>query len=116
MSITFRELLPVKVWSCLAELKQVSFLPYPGSKRPRTDCDCVIKSQPRLIDISVQDDAFQENVDIDEASTLDVMIEDVGPLIYESHLWEEFDIDREWDSHKDSKEDADDDCDEDSDI
>ncbi|KAI5673278.1 hypothetical protein M9H77_13642 [Catharanthus roseus] len=61
-------------------IDKVSFLPYPSSKRPRTDWISVMKSQTRVIDVIVQDDAFQENMDVHEALTIDVMIEDVDLL------------------------------------
>ncbi|KAI5681805.1 hypothetical protein M9H77_03033 [Catharanthus roseus] len=52
----------------------------------------VMKSQPHLIDVPHQDDVFQENVDIHNGSAIDVIIEDVGPLIHESRSSEELDI------------------------
>ncbi|KAI5664399.1 hypothetical protein M9H77_23722 [Catharanthus roseus] len=90
----------------------------------------VIKSQPHLIDVSYQDDAFKENMDIPEGSTIDVMIEYVGPLIHESRSLEELDIavetyfekeqndetEIEWDSNEDSDEDSDKETDEYSDT
>ncbi|KAI5666671.1 hypothetical protein M9H77_16524 [Catharanthus roseus] len=96
----------------------VSLLIYPGSKRPRTDWISVMKSRPRLIDVSYQDDVFQEKVDIHEGLAVDVTIEEVGPLVHESHSSEELDIavetyfeevkidetKIEWDSDEDSNE------------
>ncbi|KAI5661346.1 hypothetical protein M9H77_20669 [Catharanthus roseus] len=57
-----------------------------------TDWVRVVKSQPRLIDVPHQDDAFQENMDIHDCSAIDVMIEEVGPLVHESRSSEELDI------------------------
>ncbi|KAI5649504.1 hypothetical protein M9H77_35509 [Catharanthus roseus] len=110
--------------------EQVSFLPYPGSKRSRTDWVNVMKSRPHLIDVPHQDDKFQENMDIHEGSTIDVMIEDVGPLVHESHLSEELDIavetyfeevkndetEIEWDSDKGSNQGSDEETNEYSNI
>ncbi|KAI5682756.1 hypothetical protein M9H77_03984 [Catharanthus roseus] len=92
-----------------------------------------MKSRSRIIDVPIQVDAFQENVDVHEGSTIDMMIGDVGPLVHKSHLLEEFDIaietyfeevknnetEIEWDSNedsdKDAKEDSNDEFDNDSD-
>ncbi|KAI5656883.1 hypothetical protein M9H77_25676 [Catharanthus roseus] len=74
------------------QAEKVLFLPYPDSKRPRTDLVSVMKSRPRLIDFSYRDDAFQENVDIHKDSAIDVMIEDIRPLLHESCLAEDLDI------------------------
>ncbi|KAI5652782.1 hypothetical protein M9H77_29969 [Catharanthus roseus] len=78
--------------------------------------------------LRLTDDAFQENVDVDEGSIIDEMIEDVGPLIHESRSSEEFDIDVktyfeklqndetkiEWESDEDADEDANDDLEDDN--
>ncbi|KAI5666278.1 hypothetical protein M9H77_16131 [Catharanthus roseus] len=111
------------------QAEQVSFPPYPGSKRMMTDWLSVMKSQPRVIDFPVQDDSYQHNVDIGEGSTINAMIEDVETLVHDSCSSEELDIDietyfeelqsneteNEWDSNEDPDEDADEDSDEDSD-
>ncbi|KAI5664444.1 hypothetical protein M9H77_23767 [Catharanthus roseus] len=96
-----------------------------------------MKSRPRLIDVPHQDDVFQENIDIHEGSTIDVTIEDVGPLTYEAcslkelritieRYFEEIqndEIEIEWDfdedfdkeNNYDSNAESDNDSDEDSD-
>ncbi|KAI5663750.1 hypothetical protein M9H77_23073 [Catharanthus roseus] len=74
------------------QAEQDLFLPYPESKRLRTDWASVMKSRTRLLDFPNQDDAFQENVDIHEDSAIDVMIEDVGPQVHYSRSLEELDI------------------------
>ncbi|KAI5672081.1 hypothetical protein M9H77_12445 [Catharanthus roseus] len=51
-----------------------------------------VKSRSRLIDVPQQDDTFQENVDICDGLTIDMTIEDVGPLIHKSRSLEELDI------------------------
>ncbi|KAI5652549.1 hypothetical protein M9H77_29736 [Catharanthus roseus] len=96
---------------------------HPSSKTPRTNWVSVMKSPPQLIDVLVQDDAFQENEDVKEGSSIDAMIEDVGPLVHESCSSEELDIvvetylvheeaendetEIKWDSDEDADEDSD---------
>ncbi|KAI5664730.1 hypothetical protein M9H77_24053 [Catharanthus roseus] len=48
-----------------------------------------MKSRPRVIDAPSQDDALQENTNIDESSTIDAMIEDIGTLVHDSRSSEE---------------------------
>ncbi|KAI5672886.1 hypothetical protein M9H77_13250 [Catharanthus roseus] len=110
------------------QVKQVSFMPYLAFKKRRTDWLSVMKSQPRVIDVLIQDNTFQENVDIGEGATINAMIEDIGPLVHDSRSPEELDIDVEtyfeelqndeteiqWDSDEDSNKDANNDPDEDS--
>lgn len=62
----------------------MSFLLYAGSKRSRNNWASVMKSWLWVIDNRIQDDIFQENVDVDEALVIHMMIEDTGPLVHES--------------------------------
>ncbi|KAI5671621.1 hypothetical protein M9H77_11985 [Catharanthus roseus] len=71
-----------------------------------------IATNRTLIDVPVQDNAFQENVDIVEGSTIDAMIKDVGMLVHDSRSSEELDID---DSDEDFDGDTDNDLNEDAD-
>ncbi|KAI5675548.1 hypothetical protein M9H77_06498 [Catharanthus roseus] len=48
-------------------------------------CPCVLmKSRPRVLDVSLVDIPFQENVDSVETSMIDVDIQDIGLLVHES--------------------------------
>ncbi|KAI5663950.1 hypothetical protein M9H77_23273 [Catharanthus roseus] len=46
------------------------------------------------MDVPVEDVAFQENVDIGKGSTIDALIEDVGPLVHDSRSSKEHDSSR----------------------
>ncbi|KAI5661838.1 hypothetical protein M9H77_21161 [Catharanthus roseus] len=44
-----------------------------------------MKYQPRVMDVPIQDDAFQENVDICKGLSIDALIEDIILLVHDSH-------------------------------
>ncbi|KAI5671396.1 hypothetical protein M9H77_11760 [Catharanthus roseus] len=111
-------ILNIKLLSCIKNGEEVSYLPYPGSKTPRTDQVSVMKTRPQLLDISVLDDALE--VDVHEGSAIDVMIKDVGPLVRKSRMSEELviavKIYFEEDSDEDANDESDNDSEEDSDT
>ncbi|KAI5652879.1 hypothetical protein M9H77_30066 [Catharanthus roseus] len=91
-------------------------------------CSCAKCKNKKFIeayDVLNQHDAFQENVDIHEGSVINVMIEDVGPLIHKPRSLKELDItvqtyfeevqndetEIEWGSDEDSDEETDEDSD-----
>ncbi|KAI5652792.1 hypothetical protein M9H77_29979 [Catharanthus roseus] len=65
------------------QAEQVYFIPYPMTKRQKSDWWTVMKSRPCVLDVPLVDIPFQENVDSVDTSMIDVDIQDVGPLIHE---------------------------------
>ncbi|KAI5656312.1 hypothetical protein M9H77_25105 [Catharanthus roseus] len=66
------------------QVEQVSYVTYPGAKRQKIDWWAILKSRPRVFNVSVVEVAFQEDVGIAKTSLVDPMIEGISPLAHES--------------------------------
>ncbi|KAI5668496.1 hypothetical protein M9H77_18349 [Catharanthus roseus] len=67
----------------MGRTEQVTCIPYPITKQQKSDWWVVMKSRPRILEVSLVDIPFQEDVDIAKTSRIDVAVQDIGPLVHD---------------------------------